>query len=122
MSTAVGKAVLEVVARENILDNVGRTGKRLLSLMNSLAGKHDLIGEIRGKGLFIGLELVTDRDKKTPATNEAARTLELMREAGVLVAAIGRHRNIIKIRPPLIFADEHAELVSNALDDAFSAL
>ncbi|MFQ5609793.1 MAG: aminotransferase class III-fold pyridoxal phosphate-dependent enzyme, partial [Woeseiaceae bacterium] len=121
VSAAVGKAVLEVVERENLLSNVRQSGDRLMTLLFELAARHELVGEIRGKGLFVGLELVTDRGSKAPASAEAAQVLELMRESGVLVASSGRHRNIIKIRPPLVFGAEHVSIVYSALDDALSA-
>jgi len=122
VSTAVGKAVLEVVEREGILANVKDTGDYLKAGLQQLAGTHDLIGEVRGKGFFLGVELVRDRVSKEPATAEAARILELMRESGVLLARIGRHRNILKIRPPLVFRREHADLALETLDAALKAV
>jgi len=118
VSTAVGKAVLEVVEREGILENVKHTGDYLKAGLRKLTDTHDLIGEVRGKGFFLGVELVRERVSKEPATAEAAAIMERMREAGVLLARIGRHRNILKIRPPLVFRKEHAELLLEKLDDA----
>jgi len=118
VSTAVGKAVLEVVEREGLLHNVKETGDYLKAGLQKLAESHALIGEVRGKGFFLGIELVRDRVSKEPATAEAAAIMERMREAGVLLARIGRHRNILKIRPPLVFRKEHAELVLERLDAA----
>ena len=118
VSTAVGKAVLEVVEREGILANVKETGDYLKAGLQELAETHDLIGEVRGKGFFLGVELVRDRAGKEPATAAAAGIMERMREAGVLLARIGRHRNILKIRPPLVFRKEHADRVLEALDGA----
>lgn len=120
VSAAVGKAVLEVVERENILGNVKKSGDCLLSGLETLAQRHELIGEIRGKGLFIGVELVRDRNSKEPATEETARIMELMRESGVLLSKIGQYGNILKIRPPLVFGKEHAQIVLHALDKSFS--
>jgi 4-aminobutyrate aminotransferase-like enzyme len=118
VSTAVGKAVLEVVERDGILRNVKETGDYLKAGLQKLAEAHELIGEVRGKGFFLGIELVRDRVDKEPATAEAAAIMEWMRESGVLLARIGRHRNILKIRPPLVFRKEHAELVLEKLDNA----
>jgi 4-aminobutyrate aminotransferase-like enzyme len=120
VSTAVGKAVLEVVDREDILANVKETGDYLKAGLQQLAASHELIGEVRGKGLFLGVELVRDRASKEPATTEAADILELMRESGVLLARIGRHRNILKIRPPLVFRKHHADLLVERLDQALT--
>ena len=122
VSAAVGKAVLDVIERDQLLDNVKSIGEYLMQGVRALTDKHDVIGEARGKGLFVGVELVTDRNNKEPAIHEAALVLERMREAGVLVATIGRHRNIVKIRPPLVFERDHADLVVSALNDSLAAL
>ena len=81
---------------------------------------HDLLrdGDVRGKGLFFSIELVRSRETKQPANDETAAVVELMRENGVLVALIGEHRNVVKIRPPLVFTTEHADIALAALDDA----
>lgn len=120
VSATAGKAVLEVVARENLLANVKKSGDYLVAGFKRLADKHELIGDIRGKGLFLAVELVRSRDTKEPAGSEAAEVVELMREYGVLVALIGEHRNTLKLRPPLVFTIEHADIALAALDDALS--
>ncbi|MDX1509264.1 MAG: aminotransferase class III-fold pyridoxal phosphate-dependent enzyme, partial [Woeseiaceae bacterium] len=121
VSAAVGKAVLEVVERDKLLAHVKSTGDYLFDGLNGLAERHDIIGEIRGKGLFAAIELVTDRASKAPATAETAGVVESMREAGVLVSSIGRDDNIIKIRPPLVFGRQHADIVLAALDESLRA-
>jgi len=120
VSTAVGRAVLEVIANENILANVGATGRYLKGGLDELAARHELVGEVRGKGLFLGVELVTDRADKTPATDAARRVVEHMRESGVLIASTGAHSNVLKFRPPMVFRKEHADLVLAALDEALT--
>ncbi len=120
VSAAAGKAVLNIVERDNLLANVKTTGDYLRAGLERLAERHALIGEIRGKGFFVAIELVTDRGTKTPATAETARILEHMRKAGVLVARIGRFRNIVKIRPPLVFNREHADIALAAFDEALA--
>jgi 4-aminobutyrate aminotransferase-like enzyme len=121
VSAAVGKAVLEIVTRDGLLTNVKASGDHLLAGLQALAGKHALIGDIRGKGLFVAVDLVTSRDSRKPAAAQCARVIEHMRESGVLVAAIGEDRNIIKIRPPLVFGAEHADICLTALDEALSS-
>ncbi len=121
VSAAVGKAVLEVVEQEGLLASVNDTGKHLLAGLRELAGRHEIVGDIRGKGLFIGVDLVEDRDTRQPAAGACARAVELLRESGVLVASIGAARNIIKIRPPLVFTREHANILLEKLDDALGA-
>ncbi len=122
VSATAGKAVLEVVARENLLANVKKSGDYLLTGFKKLAESHSLIGDIRGKGLFLAIELVLDRETKEPAAEETSEMLELMRENGVLIARIGQYRNVLKIRPPLIFTTEHADIALEALDKALSRL
>jgi 4-aminobutyrate aminotransferase-like enzyme len=120
VSATAGKAVLEVVARENLLANVRKSGDYLIAGFRNLADKHELIGDIRGKGLFLAVELVRSRETKEPASSEAATVAELMRENGVLLALIGEQGNTLKLRPPLVFTTEHADIALAALDDALS--
>jgi 4-aminobutyrate aminotransferase-like enzyme len=120
VSATVGRAVLEVIANENILANVGATGRYLKAGLDELAARHELVGEVRGKGLFLGVELVTGRADKTPATDAAKRVVEHMRKSGVLIASTGAHSNVLKFRPPMVFRQEHADLVLAALDEALT--
>ena len=118
VSATVGKAVLDIVHRENLLDNVRKSGDYLRAGLCRLGEKHALIGDVRGKGLFLAVDLVRDRDTREPASGEAAEIVERMREAGVLVALIGERRNALKFRPPLVFSTEHADIALDALDQA----
>ena len=120
VSAAAGLAVLDVVEREGLLDNVAASGRALAAALAPLPGRHPAIGDIRGKGLFRGLDLVRDRASRAPDPDRAARVVELMREAGVLIAASGPHRNVLKIRPPLTFRPEHAARAAAALDQALT--
>lgn len=82
----------------------------------NLAEHHAIIGNVRGKGLFLGIELVTDRDTKEPA-NEIARDLpDRMREEGILIGLSGSLGNVLKIRPPLVFSRENADFLVRTLD------
>jgi len=92
--------------------------RRLRDLMDTQA----LIGDVRGSGMLTGVEFVTDRDARAPATEETARLLELMRQRQVLVGSEGRDSNIIKLRPSLVFRREHVDLFVEALDGALSEL
>ncbi len=118
VSATVGKTVLEIVRRDDLLGNVRRSGEYLRAGLCKLADKHALIGDVRGKGLFLAVDLVRDRETREPAAEEAALIVERMRETGVLVALIGEKRNAIKFRPPLVFTTEHAEIALSALDNA----
>ncbi len=122
VSAAAGKATLDVVLRDGLLARVKQSGDYLRDGLERLAREHALIGDIRGKGLFVGVELVRDRATKEPAGDAAATVVERMRDDGVLLATVGQHRNTLKIRPPLVFTAEHAETCIIALDKALARL
>ena len=121
VSAAAGMAVLDVVEEENLLASVNHTGRHFIAGLQSLATRHALIGDIRGKGLFIAVELVEDRQTRLPASTAAAAVVESLRQQGVLTALIGRDRNTLKFRPPLVFEVEHADIALAALDSALAA-
>lgn len=122
VSCAAGLAVLDVIERERLIENAGETGAFLKQGLSALMDRHDVIGDVRGTGLTICIELVRDRNSLEPAKAETDRTLNLMRDEGVLVGNEGLHGNIVKIRPPMVFGKEHAEMAVNALDRALSRL
>lgn len=122
VSCEVGKAVLEIVARENLLKNVRDTSTQFMSELKRLADKHDIIGDVRGKGFFLGVDLVNDRNSKTPAGPEAMRVVEWAKNNGLLISRVGPESNILKIRPPLVFGKDHCDLAIDILDNAFAQL
>jgi len=122
VSAAVGLAVLDVIEREDLLKNVHDTGAGLADGLRGLMARHALIGDVRGKGLFYGVEIVRDRETREPAADQAARVREHLRENGVLLGTSGPGNNVIKIRPPLVFNREHAALLLEALDLALGSL
>ena len=81
-----------------------------------------MIGDIRGHGLWIGVELVRDRATKEPATEESHRAINLMKERGILMGRIGPFDNVLKMRPPLVFQREHADLLVERLDEVLGTL
>ncbi|HLF21621.1 MAG TPA: aminotransferase class III-fold pyridoxal phosphate-dependent enzyme, partial [Aestuariivirga sp.] len=107
---------------EGLIDNARDSGALLKRGLEGLMRKHDLIGDVRGVGLAVGMELVRDRKTLAPAAAEAARLLSLIRDEGVLVGGEGKLSNIVKIRPPLVFRPEHAEIAVAAIDRAFARL
>jgi 4-aminobutyrate aminotransferase-like enzyme len=102
--------------------NAQRTGSYLRAQIARLAERHALIGDIRGAGLFVGVELVTDRRARTPATAETARIVNGLRERQVLLSATGEHANTLKIRPPLVFTEANADLLVETLDQVLAGL
>jgi 4-aminobutyrate aminotransferase-like enzyme len=121
VSAAVGLAVLDVIEQEGILQNVRETGLLLREGLHALMSRYDSIGDVRGKGLFFGVEVVGDRSTREPAPAEAARVREFLRENGVLLGTSGPSNNVIKIRPPLVFGPEQAGLLLDQLDRALAA-
>jgi 4-aminobutyrate aminotransferase-like enzyme len=122
VACAAGNAVLDVIEREDLIENGRVVGDYLRNGLRALADSQTLIGDVRGTGMLAGIEFVTDREARTPATEETARLLELLRQRHVLVGSEGRDANILKLRPSLIFQRKHADLLINALDDALGAL
>ena len=122
VAAAAGMAVLDVIEREQLLTNARNVGAYVQQRLDGLAEKHDLIGDVRGKGLFFAVELVRDRTTKAPAGIEARRVVNDMRERGVLISKIGADDNILKMRPPLVFSLANADLFIDTLDAALSAL
>jgi 4-aminobutyrate aminotransferase-like enzyme len=122
VSCAAANAVLDVLEREQLRENARVVGEHALAGLAKLGDKHAIIGDVRGQGLFFGAELVTDRSSKAPATAETKRVVNAMRERGVLVSRIGVNDNILKIRPPMPFSKENADLLLATLDDVLRTL
>lgn len=122
VSMAAGMAVLDVVEREGLMAHAQRVGSYLRAQIAKLAERHALIGDVRGAGLFVGVELVTDRRTRTPATAETARIVNGLRERQVLLSATGEHASTLKIRPPLVFTEAHADLLAETLGQVLAGL
>jgi len=121
VSCAVGQAVLNVIRDEGLQAHAEHVGNYLLQKLQSLQNDHDIIGDVRGRGLFIGIELVRDYEL-TPAVNEAHTIVNSMKEKGVLLSTDGPDHNVIKIKPPMIFSIDNAlELVSK-IDETITEL
>jgi ethanolamine-phosphate phospho-lyase len=116
VSCAIGMAVLDVIEEERLRENATRVGARLLDGFRQLATKHELIGDVRGVGLYVGVELVKDRATREPAPDELAAVIERCKADGVLLASDGPHRNVLKIKPPLPFSELDAELALSVID------
>jgi 4-aminobutyrate aminotransferase-like enzyme len=116
VSCAVGLAVLDVLENEELQQHALTVGARLLERLRRLAAGHEIVGDVRGAGFFLGVELVNDRASMAPATDEASRVANRMREEGVLLGTDGPFENVLKIRPPMPFDDRDADLLAETLD------
>ncbi len=120
IASAIGKAVLEVIDRDGIQENAARVGARLIEGFHGLKEKHDLIGDVRGKGLMLGIELVKDRDSKAPAKEECAQVHERAKDLGLLVGKGGLHGNVLRIKPPMCLSLNDADFMVEVLDQALA--
>ena len=120
VSCAVGMAVLDVIERQDLIGNAKAVGGYLIDRIRRLAERHALIGDVRGDGLFIGVELVTNRETMIPAAAEAADIVNALRDRHVLIGATGRSGNVLKLRPPLVFSRADADLFVDVFDEVLS--
>jgi len=109
VSCAAGLAVLDVIRDEELQQNAHEVGAYLKAKLIELKNRHSLVGDVRGEGLFMGIELVHDRLTLEPAGREAAILIEQMKEKGILLSTDGPFHNVIKIKPPLVFSRRDAD-------------
>jgi 4-aminobutyrate aminotransferase-like enzyme/Ser/Thr protein kinase RdoA (MazF antagonist) len=120
VACAAGLAVLDVMRDERLQERARRVGGHFIAGLERLAERHPIIGDVRGSGLFLGLELVRDRGTLEPAAAEAAYVVDRLRELGVLTGTDGPFQNVIKIRPPLCFSESDADLFVAVLDEVLA--
>jgi 4-aminobutyrate aminotransferase-like enzyme len=122
VSCAVALAVLDVIEEEGLQARAAEVGAHLKSSLMSLAKRRPMIGDVRGLGLFLGIELVREAESLTPATRQAAEAVELMKDRGVLLSTDGPFENVIKIKPPLVFSRENADELVAGLDEVLGEI
>ncbi|HKT97862.1 MAG TPA: aspartate aminotransferase family protein [Paraburkholderia sp.] len=120
VACAAGSAVLEVIESENLIENARLTGLLMRKTLTGLADAFDCIGEIRGNGLFIGVEIIKDKRSSEPDSVMAKKIVECMRNSGVLISKIGKFDNVLKIRPPMSFSADNTVLMANTMSDVLS--
>ena len=116
VACAVGLAVLEVIETEQLQANALRIGDQLLQGMRQLMRRHPIIGDVRGAGLFLGIELVRDRESLEPADSEAQYVVNRLRDRGILISTDGPLHNVLKIKPPMCFSEHDADRLLAALE------
>ena len=115
VACAAGLAVLDVLEEKKLQENALRVGTHLENRLDELQLRHALIGDVRGSGLFLGVDLVLNRTTREPAPLEAAYVVNRLRECGILAGTDGPHHNVIKLRPPLVFTEKDADLFVGTL-------
>jgi 4-aminobutyrate aminotransferase-like enzyme/Ser/Thr protein kinase RdoA (MazF antagonist) len=116
VSCAIGEAVLQIVQKEGLMEHALAVGLRLLAGLNKFKERYPIVGDVRGSGLFLGIELVKDHRTLHPAAEEAAFIVNRMRELGILIGTDGPLHNVLKIRPPMPFNSENADFLLTTLD------
>ena len=122
VSAAIGNAVLDEMNRLNLVNHGAALGASLLRSLESVADRHEIVGDVRGAGLYLGVELVEDRGSKTPATGRARDVVEHAKEQGVLLGTDGPFANVIKIKPPMVFGMADADRLVAVLDRALTVV
>jgi 4-aminobutyrate aminotransferase-like enzyme len=122
VSCAAGLAVLDVIAEENLQEHARVVGAHLLAGLRQLVARHPIAGDARGLGLFLGLELVRDREALAPAGAEACYVANRLRDRGTLLSTDGPFHNVLKIKPPLCFTREDADRLVAELDVVLAEL
>ncbi|MBU0518505.1 aspartate aminotransferase family protein [bacterium] len=122
VSMAQGIATLEEIDEQGLQENCARIGTRLMEGLERLQSQYPLIGEVRGMGLMIGVELVTSRENREPASAAAAEVLELAKDAGLLIGKGGLYGNVLRIKPPMCITENDADFILEALDGCFKQL
>src|SRR5579859_6087814 len=116
VACAAGLAVLDVLRDENLQQNALTVGTQWIRDLRELQAKHPLIGDVRGLGLFLGIDLVTDRETRARAMGQASYVVNCLREEGTRGGTGGPHNNVINLRPPLFFTQADAKQFTSALD------
>jgi 4-aminobutyrate aminotransferase-like enzyme len=116
VACAAGLAVLDVLEEENLQQRALHVGANLIEGLKALQGRYPLIGDVRGSGLFLGIDLVLDRETHEAAPLQASYVVNRLRDCGILAGTDGPHHNVIKLRPPLVFTEADADLFVKTLD------
>jgi 4-aminobutyrate aminotransferase-like enzyme len=115
-------AVLDVIEDEQLQQRALDTGDHLVRGLRELQRRHELIGDVRGEGMYLGVDLVADRATREPAGVAAAEVVERLRVRGVLVSTDGPDDNVLKLKPPIVFGRSEADVVLAELDEVLSEL
>jgi len=113
-------AVIDVIEEEQLQKHALKVGKYFMDQLKQLQNKYPLIGDVRGFGLFIGVELVLNRTTLEPATKETAYIIERIKEQGILISSDGPFNNVLKIKPPMAFTQENVDFFIQTFETVLS--
>jgi 4-aminobutyrate aminotransferase-like enzyme len=116
VSCAIGLAVLDVIRDEKLQAHALAVGEHLRQRLQGLQSSHRVVGDVRGRGLFLGVEFVHDLDTRTPVAAAATYVVERMKAHGILLSTDGPEHNVIKIKPPLVFDQDDADRLASVLE------
>jgi 4-aminobutyrate aminotransferase-like enzyme len=122
VAIAAAKAVLDTIIEEHLMQNACKVGSQILEGLKDLQNKYEFVGDVRGTGLYFGVELVKDRDLKIPDMDRALAVVNGLRDRRILISATGADAHILKIRPPLVFTSEHAGRLLEGIDQALAGV
>ena len=120
LQAAVANAVLDVIENENLQSQVTKVGLHLKNKLAALVEQFEQVGDVRGHGLFLAIDWVTDKESRTPDRDGAKAIVERLKKAGYLISNAGAHGNVLKVRPPLVFNQAHADEFFTAFETALS--
>ena len=119
LQAAVGGTVIDIIQDEGLIENAEKIGGYLKAELLKIKDDFDYLGDIRGPGLFIGLDIVDNKEDKNPDREKAIEIVEILKGKGVLISNAGQYRNVLKLRPPLVFDSSHADLLLDELRASF---
>ena len=119
LQAAVGGTVIDIIQDEGLIENAEKIGGYLKAELLKIKDDFDYLGDIRGPGLFIGLDIVDNKEDKNPDREKAIEIVEILKGKGVLISNAGQYRNVLKLRPPLVFDSSHADFLLDELRASF---
>lgn len=119
LQAAVGGTVIDIIQDEGLIENAEKIGGYLKAELLKIKDDFDYLGDIRGPGLFIGLDIVDNKEDKNPDREKAIEIVEILKGKGVLISNAGQYRNVLKLRPPLVFDSSHADFLLDELNASF---
>jgi 4-aminobutyrate aminotransferase-like enzyme len=122
VAIAAAQAVLDVIREESLMENSFKVGGKILTELKYLTQDLDQVAEVRGSGLFVGVDMVTDRSTLTPDGDTAAGIVNRLREERILISASGAQGNVLKLRPPMPFSSNDADRLLEGMNRAFQGL